>query len=113
MDLAVALSIHNTDLEQPIMLNKVWYYDLKDRLFRRYNTEKIQLKPLETRNFAREERDKSGGPGANFIVAWISEFEVNSPIIEAVMIRTKYNVGISFISTGKIIKKIENRNNIR
>ena len=107
MDLAATLSIHNTDLEQPITLTKIWYHDSKGRLLRKYNTEKVQLKPLETRNFVIEEKDKSGGPGANFIVEWISEFEVTSPIIEAVMISTKYNVGISFISTGRVIKTIE------
>lgn len=89
------------------MLTKIWYYDLKGRLLRKYNMEKIQLQPLETRNFVIEKKDKSGGPGANFIVEWISEFEVNSPIIEAVMISTRNNVGISFNSTGRVIKKIE------
>lgn len=88
------------------MLTKIWYYDLKGRLLRKYNMEKILLQPLETRNFVIEEKDKSGA-GANFIVEWISEFEVNSPIIEAVMISTRNNVGISFNSTGRVIKKIE------
>jgi len=107
INLAATLSIHNTDLEKSIVLDKVWYYDLKGRLLKKYNTEKIQLQPLETLNFVIAENDKSGGTGANFIIEWISETEVSSPIVEAVMINTKHSVGISFISSGKVIKKIE------
>jgi len=49
------------------------------------------------------ERDKSGGSGANFIVAWKSKTPVNPPIIESIMIGTQSQQGISFTSRGRVI----------
>jgi hypothetical protein len=43
-----------------------------------------------------EERDRSGGVGANFLVEWTSKEAVSQPIIEAVMIGN----GVSFVSRG-------------
>ncbi|MBW2204768.1 MAG: DUF3124 domain-containing protein [Deltaproteobacteria bacterium] len=46
----------------------------------------------------------SGGSGANFLIKWKSESEVNEPIIEEVMIGTMSKQGISFLSRGRSIK---------
>ena len=43
--------------------------------------------------------------GANFIVRWSAEREMNSPIIECLMIGTQSGQGISFVSSGKVIKE--------
>jgi hypothetical protein len=51
------------------------------------------------------EKDRTGGTGANFIVEWNTDEVVSSPIIEAIMITTQMNQGISFTTTGKITKK--------
>ncbi|MBT8364361.1 MAG: DUF3124 domain-containing protein, partial [Deltaproteobacteria bacterium] len=50
------------------------------------------------------EDDKAGGSGANFIVVWKSESQVNPPIIEGVMIGTHSGQGISFVSRGQVNK---------
>ncbi|MDD5500799.1 MAG: DUF3124 domain-containing protein, partial [Candidatus Omnitrophica bacterium] len=47
------------------------------------------------------------GTGAKFIVEWVSETDVVSPIVEAVMVTIKGGQGISFISPGRVIKQFE------
>jgi hypothetical protein len=42
--------------------------------------------------------------GANFIVEWVASTEVSEPIVEAIMIGTDFQQGISFTSPGKVIK---------
>ena len=51
------------------------------------------------------EDDRTGGSGANFIVVWKSEQNLNPPIIEAVMIGTHSGQGISFLSRGQVIRE--------
>ena len=48
--------------------------------------------------------DVAGGPGANFLVQWVGQSDVDEPLIEAVMIGQSGNAGISFTSAGRIIK---------
>ncbi len=106
IDLAITLSVHNTDRERTIRLEKVDYHGLKGDLLRKFVEHPVVLKPLETVNFVIEERDKSGGTGANFIVRWRSHAQVTSPIVEAIMISSKSAQGISFMTTGQIIEQI-------
>ncbi len=105
IDLALTLSIHNTDLEHPITLNAVNYHNKGGKLIRNLLASPIVLKPLETRNFIIKEKDKEGGTGANFIVDWQTMELVSNPIIEALMITTQMNQGISFTTKGEVIKK--------
>ena len=50
-----------------------------------------------------------GGLGANFIVEWVAQTEVSEPVIEAIMIGSSFQQGISWISPGKVIKNQNNR----
>ncbi len=47
--------------------------------------------------------DIEGGSGANFIIEWSADGEVNPPIAEAVMIGTDKNHQMSFTSRGEPI----------
>jgi hypothetical protein len=105
IDLTSTLSIHNTDLEHQITVKNINYHNTKGHLIKKFIQESIKLQPLETINFTVHEKDRSGGTGANFIVEWNTQVQVSSPIIEAVMITTQMNQGISFTTNGKIIKK--------
>jgi hypothetical protein len=105
IDLAATLSIHNTDPDNLITLKKVYYHNLRGQLIKKYIDQPLILNPLETKNFVIAEKDQSGGTGANFIVEWDANLEVSSPIIEAIMITTQMNQGISFTTSGKIIRK--------
>lgn len=104
-DLAATLSIRNTNLEYPITLISVKYYDTTGKLVADYLEAPIKLGPLVSTRYIITEDDKAGGSGANFIVVWKSERQLNSPIIEAVMIGTHSGQGISFLSRGQVIKE--------
>lgn len=65
------------------------------------------LGPLGTMEIIIEERDVSGGSGANFVVEWRAEAPVNPPIMETVMISTAHGQGISFTGRGVPIGALE------
>lgn len=98
--LETTLSIRNIDLDQPIYLNSIEYFNTQGKLVKKYLEQKIKLAPLQTIEFLVEDRDSSGGSGANFLVEWFSESEVNKPMIETVMIGTSGSQAISFTRTG-------------
>ena len=103
--LAATLSVRNTDPKHAITVLSVDYYDSKGKLLRPYLENPINLKPLATTRYIIKESDKSGGSGANFIVKWKSDIKINAPIIESIMIGTKTQQGISFISRGRAIQE--------
>ncbi len=103
--LTVTLSIRNTDPKHAITLLSVDYYDSKGKLLKRYLEGPITLDALASTRYIIKESDKSGGSGANFIVKWKSDAEVNAPVIESIMIGTKTQQGISFISRGRVIQQ--------
>ena len=96
------LSIRNVDLNNPIYLDSVQYFDTKGELVRNYLDGLIKLEPLESIEFLVERRDTSGGAGANFLVEWISVVDVEHPRIETVMVGTADTgmSGICFSRTG-------------
>lgn len=108
IELASTLSIHNTDPDNYILIKKVYYHNLKGELIKKYIDSPVVLNPLETKNIVVGEKDQTGGTGANFIVEWDSNQQVSSPIVEAIMITTQMNQGISFTTSGKIIRKFGN-----
>lgn len=107
LGLAITLSVHNTDLSQPIVLTSVRYYDAQGQLVREFLSQPKQLGPLVAAAFFSEQHDASGGIGANFIVEWVAEQPVYEPVVEAVMIGTISSQGISFVSPGRVISQNE------
>ena len=105
-DLAAILSIRNTDINQPVTLVSVKYYDTEGKLLKEYLDDPLQLKALASTRYIIMEDDKAGGSGANFIVKWKSNKKVTPPIIEAVMIGTRSGQGISFVSRGQVIEEL-------
>lgn len=108
LDLSVTLSIRNTDLTNPIIITSVRYYNSDGKLVKQYLEQPVQLEALASCDFFIDRTDRSGGLGANFVVEWVSEKEVSEPIVEAVMIATEFQQGVSFISPGKVIKSQKN-----
>lgn len=103
--LAATLSIRNTDLSTPFTIRTIDYYDSQGKLVRRYLERPISLGPLASTYVHIEEKDSSGGFGANFIVRWNAERAINTPIIECVMIGATSGQGISFVSPGQEIRE--------
>ena len=103
LDLAVTLSIRNTNLREAISLTSIDYYDSHGKLVKQYLESSQILGPMASIRYVVKESDTSGGSGANFVVKWNAETSVNPPVIESVMIGTQYQQGISFTSRGQII----------
>lgn len=106
LDLAVTLTVHNSDFADPIILTSVKYYDTQGQLLQEYLAQPLQLGPLAATDFFVDTRDQSGGLGTNFIVEWVAEQPVSEPIVEAIMLHTSNNQGISLTTPGRVISQI-------
>ena len=104
-DLTVTLSIRNTDPNQPITIVSVDYICSNGKLLQKYLKNPVKLGAMASTRYIVKESDKSGGSGANFIVRWKSDNNVNEPIIEGIMIGASLQQGISFVTRGKAIKE--------
>ena len=104
-DLAVTLSIRNTDLVNSITLVSVEYFNTDGKRIRGYLEGELKIAALSSTRFIVSESDQSGGSGASFIVRWKSDVKVTEPIIETIMISTRTQQGLSFTSRGQVIKE--------
>jgi hypothetical protein len=105
-DLSAFAAIHNTDFNYPLRISKVLFFGNDGKLVSNFLSKDTILQPLEAINFFVPDKDKSG-TGANFIIEWISDSLINEPLIESVMIGLKSGQGISFLSTGKILRELK------
>jgi cytochrome c biogenesis factor len=101
--LAATISIRNIDQAGAIAITEVNYYDTNGRLIKKYLEKPIQLGANASTRFVIKESDDKGGSGANFIVRWRSDIQVNAPIVESIMIGTRNQQGVSFTSRGQVI----------
>ncbi|MEO0561053.1 MAG: DUF3124 domain-containing protein [Chloroflexota bacterium] len=105
-ELAVTLAVHNTDLDAPIIIESVGYYDTDGNLVTDYiDGDPVELSPLATTGYVVPEGEGSGGWGSNFVVIWGAEEPVHEPVIEAFMVSTTGLSGISAISIGRVISQ--------
>lgn len=105
LNLTITLAVHNTDLQHPIIIKSVRYYDTHGNLVEEYVDTPTQLAPMETMGIVLDQKDDRGGFGANFIVEWAAETQVYEPVIEAVMINTTGSQGLSLLSAGRVISQ--------
>jgi hypothetical protein len=105
LHLATMLSIRNVDLSARFQVTAIDYYNTDGRLVRRYLAAPLTVAPLATHHVYLEEKDTSGGFGANFIVRWSADKAINAPVIECVMIGAFGGQGISFVSPGQEVKE--------
>ena len=102
--LTVTLSVRNTDPGKSLSLQSVNYHDSQGKLLRKYLDKPTNIGPLGSASFIVPESETEGGSGAKFIVEWEADSPIIEPIIESVMIGTQLQQGISFISTGRVMK---------
>lgn len=102
--LTTTLSIRNTSLDDEIILDSVRYFDMRGRSVKSYLDEPVHLPALGTTEIVVERDGTSGGSGANFLVEWYAKRPVTEPIVEAVMVATSSQQGISFVRLGAAIK---------
>ena len=103
-NLAVTLSVRNTDPGSALRLTAVDYYDTEGRLVRKYLDAPRELGPLASIRYVVAERDVEGGSGANFLVRWEAAKPINAPVVESVMIGAQSGQGISFTSQAREIR---------
>ena len=106
-NLAVTLSVRNTDDVRPIIVRRVHYHDQDGRLIRDYLKKPLKITPMASIDFFVKESDTSGGSSASFLVEWSAEEPVSEPVVEAVMIGTAGTQGISFTSPGRVLTRGE------
>ncbi len=107
--LTATLSIRNTDPDNTLTLQSVNYYDSQGKLLKTYLGKPLVIGPLGSTRYIVEESESKGGSGAKFLIHWTADKGVTEPIIESIMIGTKMQQGISFISRGRVIKGKEIR----
>jgi hypothetical protein len=104
-EIMATLSLRNTDLAHPIVIETVDYFDSAGEKNRTYLDQPLQLAPLASFEVVVPKNDQTGGVGTNFIVAWQSADAVSDPVMEAVMISTISQQGISFVSPGRVTQE--------
>ena len=103
-NLTATLSIRNTDPIHGLTLKRVDYYDSQGKLLKNYLDKPLTIAPLASTRYIVQESENEGGSGAKFIVGWSAQQPVSDPIIESIMIGTKLQQGISFLSRGRVIQ---------
>lgn len=106
-NLTTTLSIRNVDPFRRLVIEEVVYYDSDGNLIQHFLQNEKELGPLSSTSFVVEERDLRGGVGANFLVSWASEEPVSTPVVEAIMISTSQQQGISFLSVGRVLQEYQ------
>jgi hypothetical protein len=101
--LTAIVSIRNTDMEHSLTLHTVDYYDSNGKLLSHYLKKALVIAPLASTRYIVPEADTTGGSGAKFIIEWKSDRAVTEPIIEGVMIGTKMQQGISFVTRSQVL----------
>ncbi len=105
-NLSAFLAIHNTDLNNQIKITKAVFFNTHGKVVKSFISKEQAIKPLATFIMTIPREDQSG-TGSNFIVEWIAERSVNEPLIESIMTDLSGNLGLSFLSSGRIIREIQ------
>jgi len=103
--LTATLSIRNTSFKDSIYVFSIDYYNSGGQKVRRYNESTLLVKPMESVEFVVENKDDTGGVGANFVVEWGAKPGAQKPYFQGVMIGTTSQQGISFTTEGIVIQK--------
>ena len=103
--LTATLSIRNTSFKDSIYVFSIDYYNSTGQKVRRYNESTLLLKPMESIEFVVENKDDTGGVGANFVVEWGAKTGAQPPLCQGIMIGTTGQQGISFTSEGIVIQQ--------
>jgi hypothetical protein len=105
INLAATFSIRNTDPEHWISIESVQYHNSDGSRVKNYLEKPTRLSPLASTRFIVREEDTTGGSGASFIVKWKADTQVSVPIMQGVMVSTRSQLGISFVTQGRAVRE--------
>jgi len=101
--LSTLVSIRNTDMASPVRVLSARYYDTEGKLLKEYLPAARLIPPLGTTELFVERQDSAGGSGANFVIKWSAERDVNPPLVEGVHLDLYSTRPVSFITTARPI----------
>lgn len=104
-DLSITLSLRNTSRTESLVIQSVEFYDSAGKLLKHFTDHETVLGPLATTEYFLKESDPSGGSGANFLVTWTSDRPIEIPIVQALMVGTTGNIGVSFLTEGTVLSE--------
>ncbi len=102
--LAITLSVRNTSDRAPITLREVHYLDADGRVVKEHDRGPQSIPPLGSAEFFIPERDTSGGSGASFLLTWSAEEPVSAPVVQAVHLSTRGQLGVSMVTEGRALR---------
>ena len=102
-EFSTMLSIRNVDIAHKIAVRSVLYYDTNGKLLKEETAAEHDLAPLGTESVFISYEDKSGGAGANFIVVWDADTQVDIPIIETINIHYVGTQAATIVTRGQAI----------
>jgi uncharacterized protein DUF3124 len=105
LNLAITLSIHNSSETEPLVINRIDYFDTSGKLVQRFLGSPIALRPFGTFEIFVSRDDTRGGTGANFVVDWAAKGPIEEPTVETVMIGSIGTNSYSFTTQGRAIRK--------
>lgn len=103
--LTITLSLRNTSLSDTLYIYKVNYHNSNGQEIKQHikDDDMLILNPLKSYELVIDKKTYSGDTGANFIVKYAGNKAENHLLVQALMISTSGQQGLSFITTGKII----------
>lgn len=102
--LSALVSIRNTDSGKSLRVTSAKYYDTDGKLLREFLPAARQVPPLGTLELLVERREAEGGSGANFIIRWQNDEEINPPVVEAVHADLYGLKPMSFVTTARPVR---------
>ncbi len=106
VELAVTLSVHNTDSQRSIQVRTVNYHATDGTLVRSYIETPQTVPPMGVLEFVIKEQDTSGGSSVSFLVQWTAAAMVSPPVVGTVMIATSHSQGLSFTERGVVVDQM-------
>lgn len=104
IDVSTLVSVRNVDPKRAIRIEMVRCFDSQGKPLRDYVAAPQEIPPLGTREYFVEQKDPSGGSGANFLIKWDAPVPANPPLVEAVVVYYRGTQAFAFTSPGRVIR---------
>ena len=81
--LSALVSIRNTDGKRPLRIQSARYYDTHGKMLSERVPAPVTIQPYGTLEIFVDLNDSAGGSGANFIIKWDADQQINPPLVES------------------------------